>query len=76
MDRLLSHLPLIFISIGFLVAFFILSVVFIFKQQQQQNNKGQESKALLKRLLEEFGLEIPQELSEPHINVAKTIKGP
>ena len=41
-----------------------------------RNKKAEEDKALLKELLEGFGLDIPPELKDPEAKVIKSIKTP
>ena len=59
------------------LAVIAIAAVFIAKQSLiDPKKKEQEDKALLKELLEGFGLEVPSELNEPERTLIKPIKTP
>ncbi len=62
---------------GIIIGVVTAVVVFIAKQLlNDPKKKAQEDKALLKELLESFGLEIPAELEDSEGTVMKSIEGP
>ena len=70
------QLPLIAIVSALLVAS-IATVFFIAKQlSNEPHKKAEADKALLKELLEGFGLEVPSELQDEKAAVVKSIKLP
>ena len=61
------------------VIFFGLTVSLAFLSKYFLNDsrkKANDDKALLKQLLEDFGLDIPSELQDPESKVIKSIKTP
>ena len=59
------------------IAFLALTTIFLTKQIiKMPKKKGAQGKALLKELLEGFGLEVPAELNEQEVNVIKQIETP
>ncbi len=76
MGSWLIDLPRLFIWVGACSLFFIFaggSILFA-RQDSTDAKKIQENKALLKQLLEGFGLELPAELREPDNVAFKTRK--
>ncbi len=76
MEPLLTRYP----YIGLIVATFIgltVSLAFFSKYFfNDSRKKANDDKALLKQLLDGFGLDIPSELQEPETKVIKSIKTP
>ena len=66
MELWLFQLPSqnIFLVISGLIGALSVFAVFMKKQNSQEGKKVQANKALLKQLLEGFGLEVPAELNE------------
>ncbi len=75
-EDLLYH-PTVLGLIGAALAAVAVITVFVGKQIfTDSKKKSADDKALLKELLEGFGLEVPAELKESEITVIKPIKTP
>ena len=74
MDRLLTHPSFLIGIVGGLIITGALSALFFIKKIFKFQKKDLDDRALLKELLEGFGLEIPPELDEPEATVIKSIK--
>ena len=54
----------------------VIAALFVRQISNDPKKKAQGDRALLKELLEGFGLEVPAELNEPEGTVIKTIETP
>ncbi len=76
MERWLSQ-PSLSGLLGTVVASLSIGTLFLIRQLSKDSKKNhQDDKALLKELLEGFGLEVPEELQDTHNNIIETIKTP
>ena len=76
MERWLSQLLFCFFLVSLLSAFVGIGWLLTKQIFKNPNQKADEDKALLKKLLEDFGLDIPSELDEAHSSVIKSVKTP
>ena len=74
MENLLSQSPLVGFIAVIVVAITVALVLFRRPLLTDSKSKAQEDKILLRKLLEGFGLEIPEELREQEGSVIKSIK--
>ena len=75
MNSWLSQPLFSFLLLGFISALFAVGWVLMRQTYKKDPNKKiEEDKALLKKLLDDFGLEIPSELEEAHSSAIKSVK--
>ena len=74
MEGLLLRLPLLGVIGSALAGISLASVLFVRQSAQDSKKKAKEDRALLKDLLEGFGLEVPSELGDSEVKVMKSIK--